>query len=445
MDLFYDSVNTPVKGTAPRKSRHPFKSLSDEEATQIAIARTILLRGLDSVRPDKLLDQKRFLPFELVKPHLMHGVLAESIFRKQLKDEELVYEDLTLSERKKRRAQADVQAYVDLVRDGVFDSAKLAELGSNLPEPSPIVSRGRPTHDLEMMFRIVMLGCQHRLSDQGMFDWLCESAVVCRVVGITDVRRIPSPQAIWLYREAWVQHDSMRAVFDLSKKYIISQFPTEMKEKIGKMSGVDGTFVNARRRHVSSIVHQQILDGLDPVEIFDNPAERRQRDVDARHTKKNNESYFGYKTSAKVCLLSKLITDIFVSPANLHDSQALDKLYTVADKGSMVFADSAYNGRKQRDYIESIGAKPLFIKKISEINKLLKDPVKLLQDYGRFLLERNTMISRQRVRIEHVFAYIETCFGGSFVRSVSLARATAHELMTASCYNAVRACFLLKT
>ena len=352
MDSFYSSDNAPVKLKKSRKSRNPYKQLTDEEAAIVSRSDEIICSSLDTLHPDKLLDLSRYVPYERIEPHLRHGLLAESIFQKQLKLDEVRYDDLRRPERQERRQRASVQAYVDLVRDGVFDASVLAPLGDNLPAPSAENSRGRPSNELKTMFRLVLLGCRFRLSDQSLYEWACESPTVRRFVGITDIRHIPSPKTIWSYRDAWAQHNSLRKVFDESLQFCLDLLP-DISSQIGKCSIVDGTFVDAPKRHVSAAVHQQIIDGVDPVDIFENPAERRQRDVDARHTKKNNLPYFGYKTHTKACMVSKLITDLFVTAANVHDSQAVDKLITSANKGTMVLGDSAYNGQKQRDYVET--------------------------------------------------------------------------------------------
>ena len=48
---------------------------------------------------------------------------------------------------------------------------------------------------------------------------------------------------------------------------------------------------------------------------------RRQKDTDARWTKKNKRSYFGYKNHIKVDARSKLIKKYSVSSAEIHDSK----------------------------------------------------------------------------------------------------------------------------
>lgn len=443
MRSFYTPVNVTVKEfSAPRNSCNPFKYLTDEDVASFQQNDALVCRALDKHRSDPLLEMIKLIPYDKIEPHLMHGYLAESIFRKRIKLEGLSYENLRKDEKEKRRQDAAIQAYVDLGEIGVFDASVLKPFGDILPTPSPVTTRGRPAQDLQTMFRLVLLGCRYRLSDQALFDWLCESPRVRRYAGIEDVRRLPAPNTIWFYREAWAQHNSLRALFDEGLQHCLDLLP-HLSDEIGKVNGLDGTFVDARKRHVSSAVHQQIVSGVDPVDIFENPAERRQRDVDARHTKKNNLPYFGFKTHTKACLTTKLITDIHVTPANVHDSQAVDKLVTKADQGTFILGDSAYNGRKQREIVEDAGATPLFMEKPSAIEKLLKNDSEIIQNYGRLLQQQNTNISQNRVRIEHIFGQIQVSFGGSFVRSVSLPRATAHQLMTACCYNAERTRYLV--
>lgn len=294
------------------------------------------------------------------------------------------------------------------------------------------------------MFLIVQLGCRFRLSDRQLHQFLCESPVARRFVEFSDIRSIPSPKTIWWYREAWAQHDSLRQVFDESLQFSLDLIP-DAAQHTGKALILDGTFVDARKRHVSSTVHQQIVDGVDPVEIFENPSERRQRDVDARHTTKNNQKYFGYKTHAKVCAVTKLIVGAPFTAANRHDSQLVSALITANDKGAMVFGDSAYNGQNQRRIVEQVGPTPLFMLKPTKIAQLCASSNPHVKAKGELLKEYNSTISSTRVRIEHVFGHFETVFGGSFVRCVGYARAQAHHWLTAIIYNAQRTVYLLKT
>ncbi len=69
---------------------------------------------------------------------------------------------------------------------------------------------------------------------------------------------------------------------------------------------------------------------------------RRQKDTDARWTKKNKRSYFGYKNHIKVDARSKLIKKYRVSSAEVHDSKEFEGLLDESDEGQQIYADSAY-------------------------------------------------------------------------------------------------------
>jgi len=51
-----------------------------------------------------------------------------------------------------------------------------------------------------------------------------------------------------------------------------------------------------------------------------------QKDVDARWTKKNDETHYGYKDHVKVDKDSKVIVDYTITDASVHDSQELENL-----------------------------------------------------------------------------------------------------------------------
>ena len=70
------------------------------------------------------------------------------------------------------------------------------------------------------------------------------------------------------------------------------------------------------------------------------PAKGRQKDCDARWTKKNNETHYGYKSHIKADAKSKLIEKSETTSANVYDSQVFKELVNSGDNA--VLADSAY-------------------------------------------------------------------------------------------------------
>jgi transposase, IS5 family len=56
------------------------------------------------------------------------------------------------------------------------------------------------------------------------------------------------------------------------------------------------------------------------------PHKLAQKDIDARWTKKNINTFYGYKNHVKADTKPKLIEEYTVADASVHDSQAMEQL-----------------------------------------------------------------------------------------------------------------------
>lgn len=63
---------------------------------------------------------------------------------------------------------------------------------------------------------------------------------------------------------------------------------------------VGATFVDAPRQRISRDKNKQVKNGETPAEWKTSTHKLAQKDTDARWTKKNNETHFGYKSHLKV-------------------------------------------------------------------------------------------------------------------------------------------------
>ena len=72
------------------------------------------------------------------------------------------------------------------------------------------------------------------------------------------------------------------------------------------------------------------------------PAKNAQKDKDARWTKKNDASFYGYKNHLGVDKAHKLIRKWDATDAAVHDSQKLDDVLDLSNTGKGVWADSTY-------------------------------------------------------------------------------------------------------
>ena len=143
------------------------------------------------------------------------------------------------------------------------------------------------------------------------------------------------------------------------------------------------------------------LGGAVPAQWTKNPAKRRQKDTDARWTRKNDEDHFGYKSHVSVDRKTKLVISEQASPANGHDGQVFDGLLGKARRrGRDIWPDSAYRSRKHAGRLKRRGFR-------SQVHERGSQGHPLTEVQQR----RNRTKSQVRVRVEHGFATM-TQIGG---------------------------------
>ena len=118
---------------------------------------------------------------------------------------------------------------------------------------------------------------------------------------------------------------------------------------------VDATIVQVPRQRNTREENEAVKSGRTPEAWKKKPAKNRQKDKDARWTKKHGRSFFGYKNHVNADAKHKLIRRYDVSDAAVHDSQKLDGLVTKANTSADVFADSAYRSAKTEAGLQARG------------------------------------------------------------------------------------------
>ena len=172
--------------------------------------------------------------------------------------------------------------------------------------------------------------------------------------------------------------------------------------------------------------------GIIPDRVADNDAVKFHKGCDARWTKKNTQSYFGYKNHISIDNKHKLIRYFEVTSAEGKDSQKfVDVLsnYTSQD----VIGDSAYGGEEYELTLKALNYRPLIIKKALK-NKPMTEGDKA----------RNKRISKIRARVEHVFGSITNEQGGLYSRVIGFARTTVKVSMMNLTYNVKQFTFLCR-
>jgi IS5 family transposase len=115
-----------------------------------------------------------------------------------------------------------------------------------------------------------------------------------RFLGLTLGNRVPDAKTIWLFRENLTKADVLKELFDLFTKCLESQ---GLITRTGSI--VDASFVDAPRQRNSREENKKIKEKEIPKEWEkpENINKFRQKDTDARWTKKGNETHYGYYTN----------------------------------------------------------------------------------------------------------------------------------------------------
>ncbi len=265
---------------------------------------------------------------------------------------------------------------------------------------------GRRPFDYVMMFKILILQRYYNLSDDQIEYQINDRMSFMRFLDLTISDDIPDSKTVWNFREQLVNLELVDVVFDLFLKEL-EQLGLIVNE--GKI--IDASFIEVPKQRNSREENKQIKNGETPKSFDENPNKKKQKDLDARWTKKNNVSYYGYKNHVKVDAKSKLIVKYEVTDASVHDSQILDNLLDKKDKEEDFYGDSAYRGQKQQ---EIISQKEMIDKTCKKGYK--NNP---LTDQDNAI---NKEKSRVRSRVEHVFGFMEGSMNGMNLYAIGIKR-----------------------
>ena len=298
------------------------------------------------------------------------------------------------------------------------------------PEKNPKNKKnaGRKPFDEVMMFKVVVLQRLYNLSDDQMEFQLKDRRSFERFVSGGDtLYYMPDAKTIWLYKERFKEHGIAEKVFQ--------QFTEQLEDKnlIAKSGQiVDASFVEVPKQRNKKDDNDYIKEnGTHPEDWKE--SKKRQKDVEARWTKKNNQNYYGYKNHISADKKSKFILNYEITSAEVNDSQKLfDVLGKQRKRKETVWGDSAYRSEEIEEKLKEAGFKSKIHEK-GYRNKPLTETQK----------KRNTKKSKIRARVEHVFG-IMYWMKGDYLRTIGIRRAEESIGMINLIYNMRRYCFLSK-
>jgi len=178
---------------------------------------------------------------------------------------------------------------------------------------------GAKPYDVVLLFKILILQRYHGLGDSQVEYQILDRTSFKAFLGLATGDKVPDEKTIWSFRERVTKTGLVEELFE--------QFTSFLEEQAlifneGRL--IDASFTVAPRKRNTRDENKKIKEGKGDELWNDKPNRKKHKDVDARWTKKNGETFYGYKNHAKVDTKSKFINKYAVTAASVHDSQALD-------------------------------------------------------------------------------------------------------------------------
>jgi IS5 family transposase len=268
---------------------------------------------------------------------------------------------------------------------------------------------GRPAFDFVMMFKTLILQRLYNLSDDQLEFQITDRFSFMRFLGLQLSDKVPDSKTVWNFREIITQAQVVEKLFDIFYKELESKGLIANQGRI-----IDASFVEVPRQRNTREENEKIKQDQVPEQWLENSNIIAQKDLEARWTKKNNQTFYGYKDHIKIEAKNKFIMKYAVTDAAVHDSQPIDNLLDEKDKNQETYADSAYSGEPIAKILEEKKAVNQIHEKGYKNKPLTKEQI-----------EKNKIKSKTRVRVEHVFGFIENSMNGSFMRCIGIVRAKA--------------------
>jgi IS5 family transposase len=243
-----------------------------------------------------------------------------------------------------------------------------------------------------------------------------------RFLGLGLQDRVPDAKTVWLYREALAQAGAADALFAAFDAHLKQNGYLAMGGQI-----VDATIVPAPKSRNTREENEAIKAGEMPKDWENQPAKRRQKDRDARWTKKHGRSHYGYKNHLSIDRRHKLVRRYTVTDAARHDSQEFDAVLDRANTGRDVWGDSAYRSAETEARLEEERFRSRIHRRASRNHGLTER-----EEQG------NKTRSKIRARVEHVFGHMVNAMGGKLVRTIGIVRAKAKVGLSNLTYNMQR-------
>ncbi|MDO5069621.1 MAG: IS5 family transposase [Neisseria zoodegmatis] len=276
--------------------------------------------------------------------------------------------------------------------------------------------RGRPAYPLLSMFKAVLLGQWHSLSDPELEHSLItriDFHLFCRFNELS----LPDHSTLCRYRNWLAQDNTLAELLDLINRQL-----TDKGLKVEKASAaiVDATIIQTAGGKQRQAIE---VDDEGQVSSQTTPS----KDSDARWVKKDGRYRLGYKQHTRTDA-EGYIEKLHITAANAHECKHLLPLLEGLAKGTTVYADKGYDSMENRQHLEE---------------HQLRDGIMCKSHRNRPLTEaqtkRNRHLSKTRYVVEQSFGTLHRKFRHARATYFGLSKVSAQSHLKAMCLNLLKA------
>ena len=290
---------------------------------------------------------------------------------------------------------------------------------------------GRPSYPLLPMFRAILLGQWHSLSDPELERSLVTRLDFMLFCDFPDEMNLPDHSTLNRFRN-WLIQDHLLDELLVQINQQLAQ--KQLKVQQAQTAIVDASIIQTAGGKQKKAIEVEETVSLNECEeqnnkpaavtIKNTPASK---DVEARWTIKNKHWYLGYKLH--MCTDEEgFVTQIHVTPANVADVNHLETVLDNVTKGATVFADKGYDSQYNREFLERNQLKDGIMRKAHRAKALTREDI-----------IRNKRLSKIRYRVEQSFAILHRKFRCKRASYFGVAKVKGQMLLKAMCLNLLKA------
>jgi IS5 family transposase len=269
---------------------------------------------------------------------------------------------------------------------------------------------GRPACRVGVLLRVMILQHLYGLSDPQAEEQLKDRLSFQKFAQLDAHEAVPDETTICRFRQRLIEcglHEQLLGLLNLqleARGYIVKRTML-----------VDATLVESSRKRPDV---KTASEGLAP-------------DADASYTRKNHQSFYGYKAHVSSDGEHQLIRAAVISTAKVYDGLVFEPI--VPGDTQALYADKAYDTKDNQAWLRKHGIKSGILKRQAHHIKLTEQDIAANQEKG--LVRRH---------IERIFAHLKLWQGYRRVRYLGLVKNQLELTLKAVAYNLKRLARILE-